>query len=737
MAIAVAACSDAGDLTRPDRQTFITPTGLLTAKPPQIFVGAGDVATCNSNNDEATAQLLDNIPGTVFVLGDNVYENATNAEFQNCYHPTWGRHKGRTKPTPGNHEYNTNGAAGYYNYFGAAAGDPAKGYYSFELDTWHVIVLNSNISMTTASAQVIWLKADLAAHPNPCTLAYWHHPLYSSTGGTGSGGVTYSAVRPLVDVLYAGGADLVLAGHRHIYERLAPIKPNGTRDDVFGVREIIAGTGGKSGGAVSNRFPASEVRNGVTFGVLKLYLYEDGYAWKFVPVAGKTFSDSGSTACHGAPGVLPPVGGVSASVSTLSVSPATIAAGAGSNVAAITVTAKDASGNPVSGATVVLAATGSLNTLTQPVGPTGADGVATGSLGSIVAQAKVVSAIANGVAITQTGTVTVEPGPATQLGFDVQPMRTAPGTIIAPAVEVDVQDQLGNRVASTAAVTLIIEDNPGGGTLSGTTTVNAVSGTARFADLSIDRAGVGYKLEAKSVGLADATSSSFDIAAGSLPTVSHLLLTAGTNIVNQRVYTTGAIAPAPNTLITVAVLEHNSTSAPPSPTLSGGGMTTWTEVASVTFDTGTLPLRRLTIFRAMSTAPGSGPITITSSVTLSHCQWIVSQWDGVETSGVNGAGAIGETGSSRGNAVTGLSVPLGVFANANNVAYGAFGVNRNVAVVAPGTGFTEIAEQPSGESTPGDLQVEWRTNYYTIDATWPLTLNAGALGVEIRARTAP
>jgi len=124
-------------------------------------------------------------------------------------------------------------------------------------------------------------------------------------------------------------------------------------------------------------------------------------------------------------------------------------------------------------------------------------------------------------------------------------------------------------------------------------------------------------------------------------------------------------------------------------------------------------------------------------VALSHCQWIVSQWDGVETSGVNGAGAIGETGSSRGDVVTGLSVPLGAFGSGHNVGYGAFGVNRNVAVVAPGAGFTEIAEQPSGESTPGDLQAEWGTNDNSIDATWPLNLNAGALGVEIKARTAP
>jgi len=737
LAIAVASCSDAGDLTRPVSRTFTTPTGLVTANPPEIFVGAGDIGTCNTNNDEATAKLLDNIPGTVFALGDNVYENGTKTEFQNCYDPTWGRHKARTKPAAGNHDYNTSGAAGYYSYFGAAAGDPSDGFYSFELGAWHVIVLNSNISMTTTSKQIEWLKADLAAHSNLCTLAYWHHPLYSSTGGSGSGGVTYSSVRPLVDVLYAGGADLMLAGHRHFYERLAPIKPNGSRDDAFGVREIIAGTGGKSGGDVSNKFPASEARDGTTFGVLKLYLYEDGYAWKFIPIAGKTYTDSGSTGCHGAPGgpPPPPPSGVSASRSTVSAAPTTIAAGGGSNVATITVTARDGSGNPVSGATVVLSASGSLNTLTQPAAPTGADGVATGTLSSNVAQQKIVQAVINGVTITQNATVTVEPGPATRLAFDVQPTNAPPGAIISPAVEVDVADQFGNRVASTADITLAIGTNPGGGTLSGTTTVTAVAGTATFSDLSIDNQGIGYRLEASTPGLTNATSTPFDITSSSVSTISHTLLTAGTNVVNQRIYPTAAFAPTANALVTVAVLEQSSLGTPPIPTLSGGGMSSWDVVATVTFD-GSLPLRRLTLFRALSAAPGSGQLTITSTMTLSHAQWIVSQWDGVDPSGANGAGAVVQTGSASGNAVNGLTVALAAFGNANDVAYGAFGVVKNAVAVTPGAEFTEISEQPSGESTPGDLEAEWGTNVATIVATWA-NLNAGALGVEIKARTGP
>jgi len=738
-ALAVAACSDAGDLTQPTQKTFITPSGLITSNPPVIFSGAGDIGTCNSNNDEATAKLLDNISGPVFILGDNVYENGTNSEYNNCYAPTWGRHKARTFPSAGNHDYNTSGASGYYNYFGAAAGDPAKGYYSFDLGAWHVIVLNSNISMTATSGQVNWLKGDLAAHPNLCTLAYWHHPLYSSTGGTGSGGVTYSSVRPLWDVLYPAGVDLVLGGHRHFYERLGPMKPNGSRDDVFGIREIVAGMGGKSGGSVSNKFPTSEAADGVTFGVLKLYLYEDGYAWKMIPIAGKTYTDSGSTNCHGAPGgpPPPPPGGVSASQSTVSATPATITAGGGSNVATITVTAKDASGNPVSGATVTLAASGSLNTLTQPAGPTGGNGVATGTLASNVAQPKVVSATINGIAINQTATVTVQAAAPSRLGFRVQPASTAPGAVITPAVQVGVEDQFGNLVTAGTPpdVTLAIGVNPGGGTLSGTTTATPGSGIATFGDLSIDQQGSGYKLAASAPGLTGVTSLAFDITTSSVATISQTLLTAGTNGVNQRIYSTAAIAPASNALITVAVLEQSSLGTPPIPTLSGGGMAAWDVVATVTFDGGT-PLRRLTIFRALNALPGSGPLTITSTMTLSHAQWIVSQFDGVDVSGVNGAGAVVQTGSASGNTVNGLTVALAAFGSPNNAAYGAFGVAKNAIAVTPGAGFSEISEQPSGESTPGDLEAEWAPNIPSVTASWA-SLTAGALGVEIKARNGP
>jgi hypothetical protein len=213
--------------------------------------------------------------------------------------------------------------------------------------------------------------------------------------------------------------------------------------------------------------------------------------------------------------------------------------------------------------------------------------------------------------------------------------------------------------------------------------------------------------------------------------ITHTLLTVGTNIVNTTIYTTASIAPAPNALVTVVVLGHRTYGAV-SPTLSGGGMSSWTQVASVDFDTFGVPLRRLTIFRAMSASPGSGPITITFSGNVSNTQWIVSQWTGVETSGVNGAGAIVQTGSAAADAVNGLTTTLAAFGNANNVAYGVFGINSNVLAITPGAGFTEIAEQPSGENTPGDLMAQWATNLNAITATWT-TKNAGALGLEIKA----
>lgn len=233
-------------------------------------------------------------------------------------------------------------------------------------------------------------------------------------------------------------------------------------------------------------------------------------------------------------------------------------------------------------------------------------------------------------------------------------------------------------------------------------------------------------------GVAIAQAATVTVTAPSGGAITHALLTSGNDVNNVKIYTTASIAPAPNTLITVVVTTHQATAAAPVPTLTGGGMASWDVVATATCDVVATPKKRITIFRAMSASPGSGPITITSSATLSDCQWIVSLWSGVDGSGTNGSGAIVQTASNAADAVTTLAVPLAPFANPNDVAYGVFGINSNVVAITPGAGFTEIDEQPSTESTAADLFAEWGVNLPTITANWA-TKNAGALGVEIKA----
>jgi hypothetical protein len=262
-----------------------------------VLVGAGDISSCSSSGDEATAKRLDGISGTVFTTGDNAYESGTSTEFKNCYDPTWGRHKARTKPSVGNHEYLTAGASGYFGYFGAAAGDPSKGYYSYNYGDWHIVSLNSMCGKVggcgSTSPMVTWLKQDLAANPRTCTLAYFHHPLFSS-GKHGN----VPRMRATWNALYAANADVVVNGHDHNYERFAPQNPSGTLDTARGIREFVVGTGGGSLRPFDVIKANSQARNATAHGVLKLTLHPSSYAWKFVPVAGKSFTDSGSQSCH-------------------------------------------------------------------------------------------------------------------------------------------------------------------------------------------------------------------------------------------------------------------------------------------------------------------------------------------------------------------------------------------------------------------------------------------------------
>jgi hypothetical protein len=259
-----------------------------------VLVGAGDISSCATSGDSATAKLLLSTPGTVFTTGDNVYDRGTAAQYANCYDPTWGQVKTRTRPTPGNHDYATASAAGYFGYFGRRAGSVGKGYYAYNLGTWRIYALNSNcgfVGCGSTSAQARWLKADLAANPRRCVLAYWHHPLFSS----GAHGNT-AVVKSLWNILYAYHADVVLNGHDHDYERFARQSPNGVRT-AKGLREFVVGTGGRSHYAWGSIKRNSLARNNTTYGVLKLTLHPGSYSWRFQPVAGKTWTDSGTTSC--------------------------------------------------------------------------------------------------------------------------------------------------------------------------------------------------------------------------------------------------------------------------------------------------------------------------------------------------------------------------------------------------------------------------------------------------------
>ena len=258
---------------------------------PSVLVGAGDISVCGTDGAAQTAALLDRIDGTVFTAGDNAYLHGSAQEFSACYDPTWGRHKARTRPQSGNHDYESPGAAPYFAYFGASAGAQGLGYYSFSVGAWHVVSLNSNIPAGEGSAQMAWLKSDLAGNSSPCLAAIWHYPLFSS----GPNPIEH-VMMDVWRTLQQAGAEFVVNGHDHIYERFAPQDVDG-RPTPSGIREFVVGTGGATHYAVGPVKPNSEVQASV-WGVIKFTLRPGGYDWEFVPVAGETFHDAGSDVCH-------------------------------------------------------------------------------------------------------------------------------------------------------------------------------------------------------------------------------------------------------------------------------------------------------------------------------------------------------------------------------------------------------------------------------------------------------
>ncbi|MGH8791953.1 MAG: metallophosphoesterase family protein [Stackebrandtia sp.] len=254
--------------------------------------GAGDICgdACNQTDD----LILDINPTAVFTAGDNAYEDGTIDEFNANYDPTWGQFKDKTHPSPGNHEYHSDGD-GYYEYFGEAAGDPAKGYYSWDVGDWHFVALNTEVDAGSGSEQEQWLRQDLEANTKPCTAAYTHHPRFSSSEHGDD-----SNVEPLMQALYDNQADIFVGGHDHAYERFAPHDPQGN-EDAQGVRSFVIGTGGRGLYDGPNQTDGpSEVFNNDTFGVGSFELTATGYTMEFVPVEGRDFTDTISGDCHNA-----------------------------------------------------------------------------------------------------------------------------------------------------------------------------------------------------------------------------------------------------------------------------------------------------------------------------------------------------------------------------------------------------------------------------------------------------
>ena len=261
-----------------------------------VLVGAGDIADCDLPDDSATADIVAGIAGTVFTAGDNVYPDGTEAQFRSCYAPTWGRFLARTRPAPGNHDHVTRDLAGYRAYFGEAAGPSDRSWYAYDLGTWHIVVLDSSCADVggcgPGSAQGRWLAADLAASKAICTLAIWHHPRWSS-GEHGND----RTVAPLWQALYAAGADVVVNGHDHDYERFAPQDPDGRADPVRGVREFVVGTGGAALRTFGRTVANSELRMSVAHGVIRFVLHDESYDWEFIPTRGDIV-DKGTARCH-------------------------------------------------------------------------------------------------------------------------------------------------------------------------------------------------------------------------------------------------------------------------------------------------------------------------------------------------------------------------------------------------------------------------------------------------------
>jgi acid phosphatase type 7 len=288
MSVVVASCGapspGGGAIGTVERQPL--PEGAV------VVLAAGDIAECGSQGDDATAAVIAAYPeATVLALGDLAYPAGSTSDFARCYDPSWGAHRDRTRPVPGNHEYQTLGAGGYYAYFGERAGPDGRGYYSFDLGDWHLVALNSERDVRDGGRQLEWLRADLEGTKQRCVLAYWHRPRF-----TGGRYADFEDVAPLWETLARAGAEVVLVGHDHNYQRYAPLDARGAFDER-GVRQFVVGTGGKDRYALAPD-PRREAGSADAYGVLRLVLRPDGYDWAFLAAPGSTYTDSGSGSCR-------------------------------------------------------------------------------------------------------------------------------------------------------------------------------------------------------------------------------------------------------------------------------------------------------------------------------------------------------------------------------------------------------------------------------------------------------
>jgi hypothetical protein len=460
--VGLLACAD-DRLTSPNTAVDETSLGrdqlpAITAS--AVLVGAGNMARCGTTDDEETAKLLDGIAGTVFTTGDNVYDSGSSTDFTSCYQPSWGRHLARTRPAAGDQDYQTAGAAAYFAYFGAAAGQAGKGYYSYDVGDWHIVVLNSNIAMHVGSPQEQWLRADLAASNRQCTLAYWHHPRFSSYSTP-----VRTEVEPLWDALYDAGAELVINGHYRVYERFAPQDPNGAADPQKGIRQFTVGTGGQGVDAFGTALPNSEKRRRGVHGVLKLTLDAGSYTWTFVPVPGKDFADSGTGSCHGSSGTP-----TTPAVSTVDVTPAadTIQAGATGQLAAV---ARDATGNVIANAPMSWL---SRDTMIAKVASTGlVTGIAAGSA----------YIVATSSGRSDSSRITVTPGSAVVAAVSVSPSSANVDVGSTLQLTATPRDAAGNPLntaitwtSSSSAVAAVNGSGLVTGIVAGNATITATSG---------------------------------------------------------------------------------------------------------------------------------------------------------------------------------------------------------------------------------------------------------------------